>query len=54
MPAEGRCVRLRLILLYVLNEVTYDSFHENYADIYRIATMINAQGRHLEPVYSRW
>jgi putative ABC transport system permease protein len=37
-----------LILLYVLNEVTYDRFNENYAHIYRMATKIDAQGRHLE------
>jgi putative ABC transport system permease protein len=37
-----------LILLYVLNEVTYDRFHENHDNIYRIATKIDAQGRHLE------
>ena len=37
-----------LILLYVLNEVTYDRFNENYAHIYRVATKIDAQGRHLE------
>jgi putative ABC transport system permease protein len=37
-----------LILLYVLNEVTYDRFHANYANIYRIATKLDAQGRHFE------
>ena len=37
-----------LILLYVLNEVTYDRFHENYEKIYRIATKLDAQGRHFE------
>lgn len=37
-----------LILLYVLNGVRYDRFHENYANIFRIATKIDAQGRHLE------
>jgi hypothetical protein len=37
-----------LILLYILNEVTYDRFNENHANIYRIATKIDAQGRHLE------
>jgi putative ABC transport system permease protein len=37
-----------LILLYVLNEVTYDRFHENFDNIYRMATKIDAQGRHLE------
>jgi len=37
-----------LILLYVLNEVTYDRFHENYDNIYRIATKLDAQGRHFE------
>jgi putative ABC transport system permease protein len=37
-----------LILLYVLNEVTYDRFHENYGNIYRIATKLDAQGRHFE------
>jgi putative ABC transport system permease protein len=37
-----------LILLYVLNEVTYDRFHENSANIYRIATKLDAQGRHFE------
>lgn len=39
-----------LILLYVLNEVTYDKFHENYDNIYRVATKIDAQGRHFEIV----
>ena len=37
-----------LILLYVWNEVTYDRFHENNENIYRIATKLDAQGRHLE------
>jgi putative ABC transport system permease protein len=37
-----------LILLYVLNEVTYDRFHENYDHMYRIATKLDAQGRHFE------
>jgi putative ABC transport system permease protein len=37
-----------LILLYILNEVTYDRFNENYTNIYRMATKIDAQGRHLE------
>jgi putative ABC transport system permease protein len=37
-----------MILLYVWNEVTYDRFHENAAHIYRLATKIDAQGRHLE------
>lgn len=37
-----------LILLYVWNEVTYDRFHENHANIYRIATKLDAQGRHFE------
>jgi putative ABC transport system permease protein len=37
-----------LILLYVLNELTYDRFHENYRNIYRMATKIEAQGRRLE------
>ena len=37
-----------LILLFVLNEVTYDRFHENYDNIYRIATKLDAQGRHFE------
>jgi putative ABC transport system permease protein len=31
-----------------LNEVTYDRFHENYEYIYRIATKLDAQGRHFE------
>jgi len=37
-----------LILLYVWNEVTYDRFHENAANIYRLATQLDAQGRHFE------
>ena len=37
-----------LILLYVWNEVTYDRFHENYENICRIATKLDAQGRHIE------
>jgi putative ABC transport system permease protein len=37
-----------LILLYVLNEVTYDRFNENYEKIYRLATKLDAQGRHFE------
>ena len=37
-----------LILLYVLNEITYDRFHSNYANIYRIAVKVDAQGRHFE------
>jgi putative ABC transport system permease protein len=37
-----------LILLYVLNEVTYDRFNEDHENIYRIVTKIDAQGRHIE------
>jgi putative ABC transport system permease protein len=37
-----------LILLLVLNEVTYDHFHENSKDIYRIALKLDAQDRHME------
>jgi putative ABC transport system permease protein len=37
-----------LILLYVMNEVTYDRFHENFEKIYRLATKLDAQGRHFE------
>ena len=40
-----------LILLYVLNEVTYDRFHSNYANICRIAVKLDAQGRHMEFPY---
>lgn len=36
-----------LILLLVYNELTYDRFHENSEDIYRIATKIDAEGRKL-------
>lgn len=34
-----------LMLLFVLNEVTYDRFNENSENIYRIALNINAHGR---------
>jgi putative ABC transport system permease protein len=34
-----------LMLLYVLNEVTYDRFNENSENIYRIAHKVDAQGR---------
>lgn len=37
-----------MILLYVWNEVTYDRFHEKAAHIFRLATKLDAQGRHLE------
>jgi len=33
-----------LILLYVLNEVSYDRFHENSRNIYRICMKINSSG----------
>lgn len=36
-----------LILLLVFNELTYDRFHENSENIYRIATKIDAEGRKL-------
>ena len=36
-----------LILLLVVNELTYDRFHENSDNIYRIATRIDAEGRKL-------
>ena len=36
-----------LILLLVFNELTYDRFHENSGNIYRIATRIDAEGRKL-------
>ena len=36
-----------LMLLYVLNEVTYDRFNENSENIYRIALKVDAQGRTL-------
>jgi len=36
-----------LILLLVLNELTYDRFHENSKNTYRIATKIDAEGRKL-------
>jgi putative ABC transport system permease protein len=36
-----------LILLLVYNELTYDRFHENSENIYRIATKIDAEGRKL-------
>ena len=34
-----------LMLLFVLNEVTYDRFNENSKNIYRIALNLDAQGR---------
>ena len=34
-----------LILLLVFNELTYDRFHDNGENIYRIATKIDAEGR---------
>ncbi len=36
-----------LILLLVYNELTYDRFHENSENIFRIATKIDAEGRKL-------
>lgn len=39
-----------LILLYILNEVTYDRFHENSSQLYRLSLKIDAQGRHLQTV----
>ncbi|UCC39732.1 MAG: ABC transporter permease [Candidatus Aminicenantes bacterium] len=37
-----------LILLLVLNEVTYDRFHENSESIYRVALNLDIQDRHME------
>ncbi len=36
-----------LILLFVRHEVSYDRFHENSQNIYRIATHLDAEGRQL-------
>jgi putative ABC transport system permease protein len=36
------------ILLYVVNELTYDKFHEKSSRIYRFAASMDVQDRHLE------
>ena len=42
--AIGMAVSI-LMLLFVLNEITYDRFNEDSEDIYRIQLNLNAQGR---------
>lgn len=34
-----------LITLYVLNELSYDKFHENYEDLYRITESVDEEGK---------
>lgn len=45
--AAGMAVSF-LILLYVIHETSYDRFHEYSHSIYRIATIVEAQGRKLD------
>jgi putative ABC transport system permease protein len=45
--ATGMAVSF-LILLYVVNEVTYDRFHEKRDRIYRLAAHLDMQDRHFE------
>ena len=36
-----------MILMYVVNELTYDRFHENQENIYRVTAILEAQGNKL-------
>lgn len=36
-----------MILMYVINELTYDRFHENHENIYRVTSILEAQGNKL-------
>ncbi|MFC1726490.1 ABC transporter permease [candidate division KSB1 bacterium] len=45
--AAGMTISI-LILLYVVNEITYDRFHENSGNLFRIGTKVRMQGRENE------